>query len=95
MQHKRTLLIISRFIYGMAPDMATAEKDKICIKDHSLLDGYLVISGGVRCGSAEAPVERYYSPTQPPPVADLLCYVQCITGRAVGGGTQGHTHTHS
>lgn len=75
-------------------------KDKICRKDHSLLDGYLVVSGGVRCGSTEAPVERYYSATQPPPVTDLLCHVQCITGWAVGGGTQEHrntgtdTHTH-
>lgn len=65
----------------------------MCITDRSLLDGYLVVSGGVRCGSAEAPAERYYSPTQPPPVTDLLCHVQCITGWAVGGGTRGHTHT--
>lgn len=58
-----------------------------------MLGGYSAVSGEVRCGSTAAPVERYYSPTQPPPVGDLLFYVQCITGWAVGGETRGHTLT--
>lgn len=65
------------------------KKDKICMRDNSEWGGYLVVPGGVRCGSAEAPVERYYSPTQPPPVADLLYYVQ-------GGPWEvKHTHKHT
>lgn len=105
MQQRRNLLIRSRFIHGIAPDLATDEtviknKNKRYIMYKRSLSviwlfGCLVVSGGVRCGCAKAPVERYYSPTQPPPVTGLLCYVQCITGWAVGGGTQGHTHTHT
>lgn len=57
-----------------------------------MFTGYWAISGRARCGSVKASVESYYSATQPPPVVNLLRCVQCITGWAVGGGTQGLTN---